>query len=172
MTTMNITIKNEAATDAPAIEAVTTAAFLEAEHSSHTEQFIVNALRRAGQLSVSLVAEDAGGQVVGHVAISPVRISDGSAGWYGLGPVSVAPEHQGRSIGTQLVNKALAALRELGASGCVVLGDPVYYGRFGFAATPALVYPGVPPQYFQALLLGGAMPSGTVAYHAAFEATA
>ena len=169
---MNITIRNEAVSDAPAVEAVTAAAFLEAEHSSHTEQFIVNALRRAGQLSVSLVAEDDGGQIVGHVAVSPVRISDGSAGWYGLGPVSVAPEHHGRSIGTQLVNKALAALRELGAAGCVVLGDPAYYGRFGFAATPALAYPGVPPQYFQALLLGGAMPSGTVSYHAAFEASA
>lgn len=169
---MNITIRNEAASDAPAVEAVTAAAFLEAEHSSHTEQFIVDALRRAGQLSVSLVAEDDGGQIVGHVAISPVRISDGSAGWYGLGPVSVAPEHQGRSIGTQLVNRAMAALHELGAAGCVVLGDPAYYGRFGFAATPALAYPGVPPQYFQALHLGGAMPSGTVSYHAAFEATA
>lgn len=172
MTTMNITIRNEAASDAPAIEAVTAAAFLDAGHSSRTEQFIVNALRSAGQLSVSLVAEIAGGQVVGHVAISPVRISDDSPGWYGLGPVSVAPEHQGQGIGTQLVNKALAALRDLGAAGCVVLGEPVYYGRFGFAATPALVYPGVPPQYFQALLLNGTMPSGTVAYHAAFEATA
>ncbi|WP_432731222.1 GNAT family N-acetyltransferase [Variovorax sp. W6] len=169
---MNIKIRNEAASDATAIEAVTVAAFLEAEHSSHTEQFIVTALRRAGQLSVSLVAEDASGLVVGHVAISPVRISDGSADWYGLGPVSVTPGHQGQGIGTQLVNKALTALRELGAAGCVVLGDPAYYGRFGFAATPGLIYPGVPPQYFQALLLAGAMPSGTVSYHAAFEATA
>ncbi|RSZ39624.1 MULTISPECIES: N-acetyltransferase [unclassified Variovorax] len=168
---MSIDIRNEAPADAPAIEAVTAAAFLEAEHSSRTEQFIVNALRRAGQLSVSLVAEDAG-RIVGHVAISPVRISGDSPGWYGLGPVSVVPGQQARGIGTRLVNEALAALRGMGASGCVVLGDPAYYGRFGFAATPALVYPGVPAQYFQALLVAGAMPSGTVSYHAAFEATA
>lgn len=168
---MNIHIRNEVPADAPAIEAVTAAAFLDAEHSSHTEQFIVNALRRAGQLSVSLVAEDAG-QIVGHIAISPVRISDDSLGWYGLGPVSVAPGHQARGIGKRLVNEALAALRNMGASGCVVLGDPAYYGRFGFAAMPALVYPGVPAQHFQALLLAGAMPCGTVSYHAAFEATA
>ncbi len=153
---MKIDMRNEAPSDAHAIEALTAAAFLEAPHSSHTEQFIVNALRRAGQLSVSLVAQD-GDRIVGHVAVSPVRISDGTTGWYGLGPISVAPE-------------ALAALRGIGAAGCVVLGDPGYYGRFGFAATPALVYPGVPPQYFQALCFSGPMPAGTVAYHAAFEA--
>src|SRR5689334_15196702 len=113
---MNIRIRNEAPADAPAIEAVTAAAFLDAEHSSHTEQFIVNALRRAGQLSVSLVAEDAG-QIVGHVAISPVRISDDSLGWYGLGPVSVAPGHQALGIGKRLVNEALTELRDMGASG-------------------------------------------------------
>lgn len=168
---MNIRIRNEAPADAQAIEAVTAAAFLEAEHSSHTEQFIVNALRRADQLSVSLVAEDAG-QVIGHVAISPVRISDGSSDWYGLGPVSVDPGHQAHGIGTRLVNEALAALRGMGAAGCVVLGDPAYYGRFGFEAKPELAYPGVPAQYFQALLMTGAMPSGTVSYHAAFDATA
>ncbi|HEX7863548.1 MAG TPA: N-acetyltransferase [Variovorax sp.] len=168
---MPITIRNEAPADAQAIEALTAVAFLAAEHSSHTEQFIVNALRRAGQLSVSLVAED-GGRIVGHVAISPVLISDGAQGWYGLGPISVAPQRQGQGIGSELMTKALAALHDVSAAGCVVLGDPAYYGRFGFAATPALAYPGVPPEYFQALPLAGPMPSGIVSYHAAFDATA
>jgi putative acetyltransferase len=166
-----ITIRHEAPSDTQAIEALTAAAFRDATHASHTEQFIVNALRRAGQLSVSLVAED-GKQIVGHVAISPVRITDGSPRWYGLGPISVAPERQGQGIGSQLMQEALAALRNMGAAGCVVLGEPAYYGRFGFAATPALTYPGVPPQYFQALSFGATMPAGTVAYHAAFDATA
>ncbi len=166
---MKIDIRNEAPSDAQTIEALTAAAFLEAPHSSHTEQFIVNALRRAGQLSVSLVAQD-GDRIVGHVAVSPVRISDGTTGWYGLGPISVAPALQAKGIGSRLMHEALAALRGIGAAGCVVLGDPGYYGRFGFAATPALVYPGVPPQYFQALCFSGPMPAGTVAYHAAFEA--
>lgn len=168
---MTLQIRNETATDAAAIEALTTAAFLNAPHTDHTEQFIVNALRRAGQLTVSLVAleDDA---IVGHVAISPVTISDGSARWYGLGPISVAPERQGQGVGSRLMQAALDALREHGATGCVVLGDPAYYGRFGFIAVPEVVLPGVPPEYFQTLSLDGSTPSGTVQYHEAFNATA
>lgn len=130
----------------------------------------MRALRGAGQLSVSLVAE-ADGAVVGHVAASPVTLSGGERGWYGLGPVSVTPAWQGRGIGSRLVRQALDVLRARGAAGCVVLGEPGYYGRFGFAAAPALVLPGVPPAYFQALAFAGAVPAGTVAYHAAFTAT-
>jgi putative acetyltransferase len=129
---------------------VTIAAFLHAPHTSHTEQFIVAALRKSGQLTVSLVA-NADGAVVGHVAISPVSISDGASGWYGLGPISVAPEYQRGGIGSRLMREALRALREHGASGCVVLGEPEYYGRFGFRVDLSLSLPGVPPEYFQAM---------------------
>src|SRR6266852_1518582 len=83
---MNIDIRNETAADVPVIEAVTSAAFLNAPHTSHTEQFIVNALRRTGKLAISLVA-DVEGSVVGHVAVSPVSISGGASGWFGLGPI-------------------------------------------------------------------------------------
>lgn len=166
---MSITIRKETPADITAIEAVTVAAFLNAPHTDHTEQFIVDALRRSGQLSVSLVAES-NGAVIGHVAVSPVTISDGASGWYGLGPISVAPEHQGQGVGAQLMQQALAALRALGAAGCVVLGDPNYYARFGFNAEPSLVLPGVPPEYFQVISFGGPLPSGTVAYHASFAA--
>ncbi|WP_386069546.1 GNAT family N-acetyltransferase [Tahibacter sp. UC22_41] len=166
---MNLRIRNEALGDAATIEAVTVAAFLDAPHTAHTEHFIVRALRAVGQLSVSLVAEH-DGVIVGHVAISPVTISDGATDWYGLGPVSVVPSHQGRGIGTQLVTQALAELRDRGAAGCVVLGEPGYYGRFGFNAVPQLMLPGVPPEYFQALSFRDELPSGDVAYHASFEA--
>lgn len=166
---MDILIRPESAQDAAAIHRVTAAAFEHAPHTSHTEQFIVDALRDAGQLAVSLVAEHRG-RVVGHVALSPVTISDGTAQWLGLGPVSVLPELQRQGIGTRLVQRALELARRLGASGCVVLGDPVYYGRFGFKAEPALTLPGVPPEYFQALALRDAMPSGIVAYHESFSA--
>ena len=135
----------------------------------HTEQFIVTALRNAGQLSVSLVADDHGA-VIGHVAISPVTISDGTAGWLGLGPISVAPNYQGQGIGAQLMEQALAELRALGASGCVVLGEPDYYSRFGFKAEPSLVLPEVLPEYFQAILFSGSLPSGVVSYHESFAA--
>lgn len=168
---MNIHIRPEEPADIAAIEAVTAAAFREAPHTSHTEQFIVNALRRAGALTLSLVAA-ADGAIVGHVAVSPVTISDGSAGWYGLGPISVAPEHQQLGIGSQLMRQALAELRRLGAAGCVLLGDPAYYGRFGFKAEPTLVLPEVPPEYFQAIAFATVIPSGTVTYHPAFNAQA
>jgi putative acetyltransferase len=167
---MNIEIRNEIPADAPAIAAVTAAAFLNAPHTGHNEQFIVSALRQAGQLAVSLVAV-AEGDVIGHVAISPVSISDGTPGWCGLGPISVLPPYQRRGVGARLMREALRILREKGAAGCVVLGDPAYYGRFGFLADPALVLPGVPPEYFQALRFGSFGPRGVVSYHAAFGGT-
>jgi putative acetyltransferase len=114
---MKIDVRSETAADVAAIEAVTVAAFLHAPHTSHTEQFIVEGLREDGQLTVSLVA-DAEGIVVGHVAISPISISDGAIGWYGLGPISVAPEYQRRGIGSRLMREALRVLRERGAAGC------------------------------------------------------
>ena len=168
---MKIEIRDETAADVAAIEAVTIAAFLHAPHTSHTEQFIVDALRKAGQLTVSLVA-NVDGAVVGHVAISPVSISDGAAGWYGLGPISVAPEYQRRGIGSRLMREALRALREHGASGCVLLGEPGYYSRFGFRVDPNLSLPGVPPEYFQAISFGASHTRGIVSYHSAFNASA
>ncbi|HTA64363.1 MAG TPA: N-acetyltransferase [Xanthomonadaceae bacterium] len=166
---MSIRIREETPHDVAAIAAVTVAAFLDAAHTTHTEQFIVGALRDSGQLSVSLVADD-DGTVIGHVALSPVAVSSGATHWYGLGPISVAPEHQGHGVGTRLMERAFAELRRLGASGCVVLGDPNYYARFGFKVEPALVLPGVPPEYFQAIPFGGPLPSGTVSYHESFAA--
>lgn len=163
-------VREEVPADVPSIEAVTIAAFLNAVHTSHTERHIVNALRRSGALTISLVAE-LDGTLVGHVALSPVSISDGSRQWFGLGPISVLPAHQGHGVGSALMATALETLRQQGARGCVLLGDPGYYGRFGFRVTPDLVLPGVPPEYFQALHLGTAIPRGIVTYHPAFEAT-
>ncbi|WP_042878383.1 GNAT family N-acetyltransferase [Cupriavidus necator] len=166
---MSLDIRPEVPSDADSIAQLTTAAFRTAP-ASQNEAFIVNALRRAGQLTVSLVAQD-GEVLVGHVAFSPVSVSSGAAGWFGLGPISVAPGRQGQGIGSQLMHDALAELRRVGAAGCVVLGDPGYYGRFGFAARPGLVLEGVPPEYFQALSLDGNYPAGAVQYHDTFNAT-
>lgn len=131
----------------------------------------MQALRAAGALAVSLVAEQ-DQEVVGHVACSPVTISDGARHWYGLGPLAVDPAHQSRGIGAALVRAGLAQLRIVSAAGCVVLGDPAYYGRFGFKAVPGLVYPGPPPEYFMALVFAGPVPQGEVSYHAAFASEA
>ncbi|MHA3774680.1 GNAT family N-acetyltransferase [Verrucomicrobiota bacterium sgz303538] len=166
---MSIRIRAERSSDIAAIEALTIAAFQTAAHTSHTEHFIIRALRESGQLSVSLVAED-DGSVIGHVAASPVMISDGAANWYGLGPISVTPERQGQGIGSQLMSHVLSELRALGAAGCVLLGDPGYYCRFGFTVEPSLVLSDVPPEYFQAVSFDSSMPSGTVTYHDSFSA--
>jgi predicted N-acetyltransferase YhbS len=166
-----LVIRPETPADIAAIFAVTEAAFRTAAHSAGTEQFIVNALRRAGALAVSLVAE-LDRVVVGHVAVSPVTISDGAAGWFGLGPISVLPAHQGRGIGSRLMRAALDALRERAAAGCMLVGDPAYYQRFGFRTATGLSYPGVPPEYFMVVTFGPPLPSGVATFHDAFAATA
>ncbi len=160
-------IRAESPADGAAIHAVTERAFDGAPHADGSEPRIVRALRDAAALAVSLVAE-VDGAVVGHVAISAVTVTDGSAGWYGLGPIAVEPARQGQGIGSRLVRCALDRLAELGAAGCVVVGDPAYCGRFGFAVRQGLVYPGVPAEYFMALPFGASTPQAEVAYHAAF----
>jgi putative acetyltransferase len=84
-------IRNETISDITAIKEVTIAAFKNLAISNHTEQYIIKALRNVNALTISLVAE-VNGKVVGHIAFSPVTISDGSQNWYGIGPVSVLPE--------------------------------------------------------------------------------
>lgn len=167
---MNFTIREEQPEDVESIYVLTASAFERAKHTSHTEHFIVNALRREGLLTVSLVAIE-NDKVIGHVAISPVTISPEATGWYGLGPISVAPHRQGLGVGTTLVKSALADLQDKGAAGCVVLGEPEYYGRFGFRTQPNLKLLGVHQEYFQALSFNGDLPSGTVQYHKSFDVT-
>ena len=172
---MTIQLRHETPDDIAAIEAVTIAAFANAPHTSHTEQFIVRALRAANELTLSIVAEEHG-QVVGHVALSPVTITDSqgrqAVGWYGLGPISVLPPRQGHGIGSRLLEQALSELRAMRAAGCVLLGEPAYYGRFGFQAHAGLQLPGVPPGYFMALAFDGPVPEGIAHYSDAFNAAA
>ena len=168
---MPILVRPECPADIPTIFAVTEAAFRTAAHSAGTEQFIVDALRRAGALAVSLVAV-AEGRVIGHVAVSPVALSGGEPGWYGLGPISVLPAQQRTGIGSQLMHAAMQALREKGAAGCLLVGDPAYYLRFGFRPATGLEYPGVPPEYFMAVSFGATLPQGVATFHPAFGATA
>lgn len=166
---MKVNIRNETPADVQSIHSVTEQAFRNAAHTDHTEQFIVDVLRNTGALTVSLVAE-ADGNLIGHVAISPVTITDGANHWYGLGPISVLPEYQGKGVGSRLMNQALAEIKSSGASGCVLLGDPGYYKRFGFKVVEGLILPGVPPEYFQAVSFGDGFAQGEVSYHNAFSA--
>jgi putative acetyltransferase len=119
------TIRPERPTDAAGIRAVHQAAF-----ATHAEADLVDALRATGRLAVSLVATDAVGRVIGHVALSPVTVDGRDCGGLGLAPLAVLPAHQRRGVGGRLVRAALAAAG--GAAFVVVLGDPAYYARFGF----------------------------------------
>ena len=163
-----VTIRDETDADQRAIAEVTTAAFESLEISNHTEQFIIAALRAAKALSVSLVAE-IDGRVVGHIAFSPVAISDGTSNWYGLGPVSVLPKYQRQGVGKALLHEGLSRLKVLNARGCCVVGHPEYYKKFGFKKVPGLLVEGVPKEAFFALPFDGHTPQGIVVFHEAFE---
>ncbi len=162
-------IRNETNADFEAISKITATAFQTLAISNHTEQFITTALRRADALTLSLVAE-IDGQVIGHIAFSPITISDGSLNWHGLGPISVLPEHQKKGIGKALVLEGLSRLKALGSNGCVLVGDPGYYQRFGFKNIPGLIYAGIPLEFFLALPFYKTMPHGAVMFHEGFTA--
>jgi putative acetyltransferase len=120
-----ITVRPERPGDEAAIHAVHAAAFPTA-----AEAGLVDALRTAGRLSVSLVGvvDD---RVVGHVAFSPVALAD-TPGGLGLAPVGVRPAFQRRGIAAELIRDGLAACARAGAGFVVVLGEPDYYARFAF----------------------------------------
>jgi putative acetyltransferase len=147
-----------------AIRQITKVAFAPKEYSSQTEAAIVDALRSSGVLTISLVAV-IDGEVVGHVAFSPVTIDGEDRRWYGLGPVSVRPDRQKKGIGERLILEGLARLAKAGAKGCVVLGDPGYYKRFGFENDPSLRFKQAAADHFVRLAFDGPAPSGRVAFH-------
>jgi len=166
---LKVAIRSETDADVGAISEVTVAAFKTLEISNHTEQFIITALRAAKALTVSLVAE-VDDRVIGHIAFSPVAISDGTRNWYGLGPVSVLPEYQRQGIGKALTQEGLSRLKNMNAQGCCLVGHPDYYKKFGFKNMPGLVLDGVPQELFFALSFDGHTPHGTVTFHDAFKA--
>ena len=161
-------IRPETSNDFKAIEDVTLATFTGLFSDNPTEHLIINGLREAGMLSLSLVAEK-DEKVVGHAAFSPVLINEENIGWYGLGPISVLPELQKQGIGSALITDGLKKLRAMGAKGCVLEGSPDYYQRFGFRSYPGLTYEFAPaPKYFMALPFYEEVPDGKVEYHKSF----
>ena len=159
-------LRDESPADADAIRSLITEAFRGAAHSSETEAQIVDDLREADALTLSLVAEAEDG-ILGHLAASPVHIGD-AQDWFGIAPVAVRPDRQSRGIGSALMKAALARLRSQDARGAVLVGDPGYYTRFGFAADPGITVPGIPDEYVLALSFVGPAAQGAVRYHRAF----
>jgi putative acetyltransferase len=162
-----VIIRPETGQDLDGVREVNVVAFQGHPYSQQTEHLIVEALRAADALEVSLVAES-DGEVVGHIAFSVADIGDSSTGWFLLGPVAVRPDRQGEGIGRALVEAGLDALRSRGACGCVLVGDPAFYDRFGFRQRPGVTWHGVPDENVLCLPMSGEMPTGEVAHHPAF----
>jgi putative acetyltransferase len=167
---LQVAIRSERPEDIRAIYDLTKRAFAPMAFAGGDEQDLIDAVRDAGALSISLVAE-IDSRIVGHVAFTPAKAADNTPGWFGLGPVAVEPELQRKGIGSQLINEGLGKLREWNAAGCIVLGDPTYYQRFGFLPFPALAPAGQPPEYFMILPMMESQPKAVVDFHPLFSAS-
>lgn len=162
-------VRDETPDDASAIGALITQAFRDVPYASGTEALIVEQLRARGELTLSLLAE-ANGEVIAHAGFSPVIVGASAAGWYGLGPVATTAAWRRHGLAEVLIRTGLVRLRALGAAGCVVLGDPSYYTRFGFGVDPSIRYPHAPAAYFMALRFQAGADEGEVRYSPAFDA--
>ncbi|MFI0848798.1 GNAT family N-acetyltransferase [Mesorhizobium sp. IMUNJ 23232] len=160
-------IRPETAADADAIHDLTLIVFGPMPFSDGTEADIIRRLRAAGDLTISLVAEEEG-ETLGHVAFSPVTIDGLHDGWFGLGPISVRLERQRQGIGKALIAQGLDLLKERGAKGCVLIGDPEVYSRAGFVSDGLLRYKDLDRRYVQSLVLRDIAPSGALEFAAAF----
>jgi putative acetyltransferase len=152
-------IRREGPGDAASVRAINLAAF-----EGPTEAEIVDRVRRAGGAQLSLVAE-IGGELVGHILFSEVRIGDDrEATGMGLAPMAVMPAQQNRGIGSALVRRGLEMLRVDGCPFVVVLGHPAYYPRFGFVPASrhgvTSEYDGVPDEAFMLLELADGALAG------------
>jgi putative acetyltransferase len=161
---MTVVIRPETPEDHAAIDAVHKGAF-----GGAAEADLVGSLRQNGDILLSLVADV--GEVVGHVAFSRLSLSKSPARASALAPLAVVKERHRRGIAASLVREGLSRLAETGEDLVLVLGDPAYYGRFGFTVENAagLQTPYDGP-YLQALALTdeGRRAHGPVRYARAF----
>lgn len=160
-------IRAEAAGDEDAIHRLTAEAFAPMAYADGTEPDIIRGLRATGDLTISLVAEDAGA-LVGHAAFSPVTIDGVHDGWFGLGPISVRADRQRQGIGTRLVAEGLALLDARGANGCALIGNPEVYRGMGFESDGGLRYRDLETRLVQRLVLRGRPPAGELRFAPAF----
>ena len=161
---MKVKIRQEREGDEAVIADVVARAFAGKPYADDNDALIVGKLRDAGALILSLVAE-AKGQMVGQVALSPATIGEGR--YLCLGPIAVLPEFQGRGIGSDLMGHALGVAQVYGRDGVVLMGNPAFYGRFGFQRYPGVTFNGPGADYVQVLSFGPE-PRGAVTFHPAF----
>ncbi|BDU38356.1 GNAT family N-acetyltransferase [Vibrio nigripulchritudo] len=120
-------IRTEAPADILPIQQLIKQAF-----PTHAEAELVSRLMENGQRTLSLVACSDEGEVVGYILFSPVTLDQQDYNWQGLAPLAVKEEYRGQGIASELIKEGLSSLAELGYPACVVLGEPEFYGRFGF----------------------------------------
>lgn len=164
----DLLIRPERPGDEDAIHRLTVAAFQPMEFSNGSEAPIIDSLRRSGDLILSLVAEE-NATIIGHVAFSPVSIEGVADSWFGLGPISVAPQRQRQGIGRSLILKGMELLKARGAKGCALIGDPAFYGRFGFHSDGLLSYGDLDRRYVQRIVFSGPAPRGALKFAPAFD---
>lgn len=160
-------IRLETPADHEAIYDLTRNAFAPMSFSDGSEPGIVNQLRKDGDLTISLVAEEDG--IIGHVAFSPAKIGQAQGVWYGLGPISVRADKQKQGIGTKLAHTGLDMLRKTGATGCVLTGNPDVYQPMGFTNNHALTYSGLNTRYILFVSFNDTIPRGEINFAEALE---
>ena len=160
-------IRPEEPCDHAAIYDLTKRAFAPMPFAGGDEQDLIDALRRAGALTLSLVAERQSA-IVGHVALSPVTHESSEDGWFGLGPISVEPALQRKGIGGALLAEAKGLLKARQARGIILVGDPAYYSRHGFPPAPEHAPENEPARYFMAAAFDAPPPAGRFRFHPAF----
>jgi putative acetyltransferase len=165
---IDLIVRTETTHDHDVIHYITSLAFAAGSHLNGMEALIIRQLRKKGDLKLSFVAEG-NGEIVGHIAFSPVAIGGRHDGWFGLGPVAVHPDMQRRGVGTALITHGLAKLQAVGANGCTLLGNPTFYRRFGFQSDGKLVFRSLPARLVQRLVFAGDAPAGELTYAPAFD---
>ena len=169
---MDIQIRQEKQEDYQQIRKLVGEAFALAEHSDGDEHNLIDRLRLSPEYisELSLVAVS-GDIVLGHIMFS--KISVGQSEVIALAPLSVRTDWQRKGIGRLLVTAGHELARKMGYSCSVVLGDPLYYSRFGYekASAYGVIAPfDVPDEYYMICNLGntGDIPNGSVKYSDAF----
>lgn len=120
-------IRSEIGIDAASIDSLLRRSF-----PTSAEAELVQQLREDGLLTLGVVATDDDGQVLGYAAFSPVTLNDEDRQWVGLAPLAVDESVRRQGVGKQLIYEGLDTLNEFGYAAVVVLGDPAFYGPYGF----------------------------------------
>jgi len=175
----DVNIREDSPLDFASVQRVVTESFTTSPHGYHGEADLVARLRANCNHVLSLVAMDEQ-ELIGHVLFSSVQIRTASMTieGSGLAPVSVQPARQRTGVGTALINAGLEQLESNHIPFVVVIGDPAYYGRFGFQAAADFqlnhTFDGIPQEYLMVRWLQpgvvGMLSGGTVHYHGEFNA--